>query len=98
MQEGAHGEARLFGPVGVLRANRAGPARPAAKAHAIRAGRALQMADAGGDIVARAGERADGTGVQAPASRAGFAWAWDWRRLGNGERFAKPKRAAVGMP
>ena len=97
-QERLHQEIRLSGAVGVLRADRAGAARPAAEAHAIPAGRAFHMGHAGRDIVAGARERAHRTGFQAPAPGAGFTWARERRRRWNGELFAKTERAAVGMP
>jgi hypothetical protein len=50
-QERSHEESRLFRFVGMFRADRAGATGAAAKAHAIRAGRASKMARAPGDIV-----------------------------------------------
>jgi hypothetical protein len=52
-QERGHEELCLFRAVGVVRADRARPPRPASHLHAIGARRAFQVASAGDDIVAR---------------------------------------------
>jgi len=52
-QERPHEETRLFGPIGVFRADRARPASPAALGHAIPARRASKVTRASGDVVAR---------------------------------------------
>jgi SAM-dependent methyltransferase len=53
-QKRPHGEIRLVPAIGVFRADRAGPPRPASRLHAVRAGCVTKMAGAGGDIVAAA--------------------------------------------
>ena len=53
-QKRPHGETRLARAISVLGPDRASPPSPASSVHAILAGRALQMAGAGGDIVAAA--------------------------------------------
>ena len=97
-RERPHKETRLFGTVDVIRADRARPPGPAAKVHAIPAGRASKVTRASRDIVACVRKRPNGTRFQTPAPRTGFAGAWDDGRFGDGERFTQPKRAAVGMP
>jgi|SRR5580704_9689710 hypothetical protein len=97
-QERPHEEIRLFGTVGVVCADRTGPPGPAAKVHAIPAGRASKVTRASRDIVACARKRPNGTGFQTPAPRAGFARARDRRQLGDSKLFGEANRATVGMP
>jgi hypothetical protein len=52
-QERPHEETRLFGLVGVFRADRASPASPASLGHAIPARRASKVTRTSGDVVAR---------------------------------------------
>ena len=82
----------------MFRPDRAGAARPAAPAHAIRAGRALHMGDAGADVVAGGRERPDRASFQAPASEARIAGGRSGLWLGDGERVGKAQRAAIGVP
>ncbi len=70
LQKRAHEEARLVGAVSLVRADRAGPPRQAARLHAIRPGGASQMARAGGDVIAVGRERPNRARFQTPASGA----------------------------
>src|ERR1700722_3608240 len=97
-QERPHEKTRLFGTVGVVRADRTGPPGPAAKVHAIPAGRASKVTRASRDIVACVRKRPNGTRFQTPAPYAGFARARDGGRLGDSKLFRQANRAAVGMP
>ena len=74
-EERAHREGRLVGPVGLLGADRAGPAREAAAGYAVRARRALQVRGAGGDVVAIRRKRPHRTGAEARSLTAGVAGA-----------------------
>jgi hypothetical protein len=53
-QKRPHGEIRLAQAISVGCTDRAGAPRPASRAHVVRAGRVLEMAGAGSDVVAAA--------------------------------------------
>ena len=93
-----HGEIRLLGPVGVFRADRASATRPATcvpyspPLERLLGGRRRQRRRSPGPRT----RRPDRSSSTSGPSRIGMGSGC--RRFGQGDRFAKPERAAVRMP